>query len=291
MVPDGFVLDAEHFHANVRTIKDRLVDALPRPEEVENLFKTLPIADVTRCSVDDELRAFADAQYFAVRSSGAIVSGGVHIGEDGGSVSLAGQFESYLQVPKDRLFDAIRRCWASLFNARSVDRFGAHRDYVDRSAMSVLVQEMIPAAKSAVMMTVDPLGDGLVGAMELTLGPCQAIVGGMTSPDEAVFSRLDGRILYTAVGSKEHRVEYDVYGVDHANVQLLPNGVARNTLAVSRQTLDALVRLGHRIESIFGVPQDVELVITASGRIVVTQTRPVTTLPPRTAPFTLLYAA
>jgi pyruvate,water dikinase len=150
---------------------------------------------------------------------------------------------------------------------------------------------MIPAAASAVIMTVDPLGDGETGAIEVTHGPCEAIVAGVTSPDEAVFSRRGGTISWTVVGSKEHRIEYEEFGAEPNNARLLPNVLERGALAVSYETLSTLIRLGHHIESVFGVPQDIELVITPSGRIVVTQARPVTTLPCGIAPFTILHAA
>ena len=49
----------------------------------------------------------------AVRSSA--------IGEDSGTASFAGIFDSYLGVSgPDRILDAVRQCWASLFNARAV---------------------------------------------------------------------------------------------------------------------------------------------------------------------------
>src|SRR6266496_5781659 len=49
----------------------------------------------------------------AVRSSA--------IGEDSGTASFAGIFDTYLGVSgQDRVLDAVRACWASLFNARAV---------------------------------------------------------------------------------------------------------------------------------------------------------------------------
>jgi pyruvate,water dikinase len=61
----------------------------------------------------------------AVRSSA--------VGEDSGTASFAGIFDTYLGVSgPDRVIDAVRACWASPFNARAVAyRLRAGTDHRD----------------------------------------------------------------------------------------------------------------------------------------------------------------
>ncbi|MCR4311698.1 MAG: phosphoenolpyruvate synthase, partial [Candidatus Uhrbacteria bacterium] len=63
--------------------------------------------------IDEELvRAFDDlgVARVAVRSSATV--------EDGLTASWAGQFETYLNVKRDELIDAVRKCRASVQNVR-----------------------------------------------------------------------------------------------------------------------------------------------------------------------------
>ncbi len=147
--------------------------------------------------------------------------------------------------------------------------------------MSVVIQEMIPARSSLVMMTVDPLQDGSLGAMEFTWGACEALVAGMVSPDEVVFDRETGRFVRTTVGTKRHRVVYDKFRGLPTNCTRITNRRRDQArLSIDEQELSEVINLGRSIEGIFGgTPQDIEAVIDPSGRIVVTQTRPITALP------------
>lgn len=87
----------------------------------------------------------------AVRSSG--------VGEDGADTSMAGLFESFLDVPPalEAVVTAIRRCQAAGESARARSALGG------AVPMGVLVQEMITPRCSGVLFTRDPMGgDGMV---------------------------------------------------------------------------------------------------------------------------------
>src|SRR5205814_6978952 len=80
------------------------------------------------------------------------------IGEDSGRASFAGIFDTYLGVSgQDRVLEAVRACWASLFNPRAVAyrlRAGTHhRDM----PMAVGVIELIHARASGVAFSVHPV--------------------------------------------------------------------------------------------------------------------------------------
>lgn len=293
VVPRGFTLSADHYQRALSLAADEISAALPDAEKVAAVFAAMELPAETATYIDANVAALHDVKRFAVRSSGAIAAGSSQaILEDGPNVSLAGQFESFLNVPADFVSHAVRRCWASLFNPRSIVSFGNHPDYVRSSAMTVVIQEMIPAKASAVMMTADPMGDGRTGAVEFTWGPCGAIVGGFTSPDEAIFDRATGRLISIRLGRKERRLRYGDYGCSEDNETKVDTSVEDQCLmSIESATLMRLITLGDQIERLFGRPQDIEAVVTNDNNIVVTQARPVTMLPGDCVPFNASTAA
>lgn len=285
-VPKGFTLPAEHYQTAMKPLVGRIIAALPTPSRIERIFQVATIHPKTMRFLIDHLALLPEAERFAVRSSGAVVGRGISIREDSASVALAGQFDSFLNVPRELVPQAVLRCWASLFNERSVVSFGADREYVLGSAMSVVIQEMIPARTCAVMMTCDPTGDGETGAIEFSWGPCEAIVSGFVSPDEAIFHRGTRNIVSTSIGSKAWQVRYADFAATGDNaIKIATAKEDRTRLSMTTNVIADLVVLGQRIEQVFERPQDVELVITPDGRVVVTQSRAVTTLPATRIPF------
>jgi pyruvate,water dikinase len=244
------------------------------------------LPDVTTRAIDRGLERLPNAQSFAVRSSATIVTGSRTLGEDGSEVSLAGQFDSVLAVPREDVGPAVKQCWASLFNDRSLARFGLDAAYARYSSMSVLVQEFVVAKACFVMMTVDPLGAGDTGALECGWGACEGLVSGAITPDEIIFERASSAIRDIRFGPKEERfghLRHHPLGMPALRFPTHP--AEQEVLSLDLATVRQAIALGAQIEQLFGCPQDIEAVLDPSGVIVVTQTRPVTTLPSRVAPF------
>lgn len=289
-VPQGFTLPAEHYQCAVGNLADEILSAMPDARKVQAIFMAMEMAPQTKQLIDMELTRLSGVSRFAVRSSGAIAIGSdaEAVLEDSAEASLAGQFDSFLNVPAEMVHCAVKSCWASLFNARSIASFGNRRDYVRSSAMTVVIQEMISAKASAVMMTADPLGDGRTGAIEFTWGPCGAIVAGVTSPDEAIFDRSTGSLVSVRLGLKECRLAYSDYTHAESNeAKVGTTASEQRMMSLERPTLMRLITLGAQIERIFGRPQDVEAVVLSDNGIVVTQTRPVTMLSGACIPFSV----
>ncbi len=278
--PSGFFLDETHYREAVQPIRGELIKWSRDSNAIRAIFSTIEMPSCTVAALNEGLSNIPSDSNLAVRSSGFIVTNGRLVAEDSQEVSLAGQFESFLNVPMQDAKDAVVQCWASLFNERSLHSFEVGEHYIDNSAMTVLVQEMVPATASAVVMTVDPLSDGTIGGIELAIGPCAVIVDGSICPDEVTFLREDGRILERVVGRKEFALEYDPFtrGASNSKKRALPDDV-RNRLAVSDEVLNKIIALSLEIESIFGMPQDIELVVDAKAEITIVQARPMTRLP------------
>ncbi len=97
----------------------------------------------------DRLAAGDPAAPVAVRSSATA--------EDTESASFAGMNETFLNVRgRDAVLEAVRRCWSSLFGARTI-YYRAKRGFGQADMdIAVVVQRQIASTRSGVMFTIDP---------------------------------------------------------------------------------------------------------------------------------------
>jgi phosphoenolpyruvate synthase/pyruvate phosphate dikinase len=216
----------------------------------------------------------------AVRSSA--------MGEDSGTASFAGIFDTYLGVSgPDRVLDAVRRCWASLFNTRAVAyrlRAGTHhRDM----PMAVGVIELIHARASGVAFSAHPVTgktDRIV--IETSWGWGEAVVQGLVTPDHVEVGKADGRVLKYQVADKTVVSAFD-YAIGRVIETEMPARL------VSRRVLDdeqitAITDAVLAVERHYGYPVDVEWVLDRHRRegepVCVVQARPVTVTASQAAP-------
>jgi pyruvate, water dikinase len=217
----------------------------------------------------------------AVRSSA--------IGEDSGTASFAGIFDSYLGVSgPDRVLDAVRQCWASLFNARAVAyrlRAGiGHRDM----PMAVGVIELIHARASGVAFSAHPVtgkADRIV--IETNWGWGEAVVQGLVTPDHVEVGKADGRVLKYQVANKTVVSAFD-YAVGRVVETEMPARLADRRVLDDEQVA-AVTDAVLAVERHYGYPVDVEWVLDRHRRegepVCVVQARPITvTAPAETLP-------
>src|SRR5262249_20586808 len=153
--------------------------------------------------------------------------------EDLPGASFAGQQDSYLDVVgEDALLDAIRRCWASLWNPRAVAYRRANAIDDASVGLAVVVQRMVDAAAARVLFTADPVsGRRARAAIGAVAGLGEKLVAGAVDPDHFAVDSLSRRI-----------------------VERPPAG----PVVLSDDELLALAALGDRAERHFGAPQDIE---------------------------------
>src|SRR3974377_2375223 len=137
--------------------------------------------------------------------------------EDLPSASFAGQHDSYLNVSgAEALFEACRRCFASIFTDRAISyRIDKGFDHF-KVALSVGVMKMVRAdsAASGVMFTLDT-ASGFRDFVFITAiyGLGENIVQGTVDPDEFYVHKLTFRaghraVLRRSLGSKHLRMVY-----------------------------------------------------------------------------------
>ena len=128
-------------------------------------------------------RSMPEGTLFAVRSSG--------LDEDSAGDSFAGMHETTLNVDRGRLAEAVRHCRRSADSEQARAYRAARNLPADHRAIAVLVQRMVPAVKSGVAFTVNPV----TGANEIVVnsvsGLGEALVSGQVNPDEQRLSKTD----------------------------------------------------------------------------------------------------
>jgi phosphoenolpyruvate synthase/pyruvate phosphate dikinase len=216
------------------------IKAVPLPTEVE--------AQIT--AMYEALDPRVPAPVVAVRSSATM--------EDSATASFAGLQDTYLAVRgAAAVLDAVRRCWASLYNDESVAyrrRLGLPEDGL---AMGVVVQRMLRPRAAGVMFTRSPVtGDRSVVAIEGTWGLGSALVAGEVTPDRFTISKVTGEITGRRVGAK---LRLHSFGSNEPGISSSAMPLAlRGTPCLTDDEARALAFVGQRVEDLYGVPQDIE---------------------------------
>ena len=198
--------------------------------------------------------------------------------EDLPFASFAGQQDTYLNVVgRDRVIDATRRCWASLWTDRAV-AYRATNGIGPRTVqLAVVIQRMIDAATAGVLFTANPVtGRRRQAVIDASHGLGEAVVSGAVNPDHFVVETASGKILERRLGDKR-LVIHATPGGGTAHVE---RPLDAHAASVTDDQVRALAALGDRVERHFGSPQDTEWAIDGDGAIWLTQARPITTLFP-----------
>jgi pyruvate,water dikinase len=201
--------------------------------------------------------------------------------EDLSDASFAGQQATFLNVVgEDEVVDAVRACWASLFEARAIfyraDKGFEHM----KVAIAVPVQRMVQSSRSGVMFTLEPVsGDRSKIAIEAVFGLGEAIVSGELTPDLYVLDKASLRILEKRVANQERQfVRNPRAGAENGtNIWIPVQGELREQQKLSDEQVVALAAIGKRVEEHYDFPQDIEWA-EEGGELYILQTRPVTAL-------------
>lgn len=186
---------------------------------------------------------------FAVRSSAR--------DEDSQNHSFAGQLESYLNVARADVPEAVLKVWQSVFSERNLAyRQSRELDTSSVPPPAVIIQAMVDADFAGVAFTADPVsGDCSVTIISAVEGLGEALVSGQSS---GISYKIDAGYNISALSTED------------------PNLAGR---AVPEHTLRRISKWARHIEQTFAQPQDIEWALSR-GRLYVLQSRPITTLQP-----------
>jgi len=209
----------------------------------------------------------------AVRSSA--------LDEDGPTASFAGQHETILDVVGiDAVLAAIERTWSSLHAPAALAYRRAHGLPLDGLALAVLVQRLVPADRSGVAFSVDPVSgrsDRIVVNASWGLG--ESMVNGTVTPDTWHLDKDTLAVVEERIASKERMT---IAGGDGAREVAVP-GFLRERPSLDAELCDEVAALARRLEAEKGWPVDLEFAC-AGDRLFLLQCRPVTTRAGDTSP-------
>ncbi len=285
-VPDGFVVGAPAYAAFCAQtgLREKLTDLLgvvnvedtaalqAASVAARELFDHTPIPQALAAQIRTTYEQLADEDPqtpVAVRSSATA--------EDTAATSFAGMNETFLNIRgADAVIDAVRRCWRSLFGARTIYYRGVNGFAQADMDIAVVVQRQVNSTRAGVMFTVNPATgqrDELV--IEGSFGLGEAVVSGSVSPDRYIVEKATLAIRRREVHHKDLVIEY---GPDGGTRQRALSEEEALRPVLSDEEVVAVAELGRRIEQHYDFPQDTEWAFDPDGVLWMLQSRPITTL-------------
>lgn len=301
-VPDAFSVATSAYRAHVvasglDTFASEVVDALgpdPAPDAVERASETIR-SEFERRPIGEDLAGQIRAAYqelclrcvevnvpVAVRSSAT--------GEDSSDASFAGIFDTYLGISgEERVLDAVRRCWASLFTGRALDyRLRRGISHLEMP-MAVGVVKLVHARCSGVAFSAHPVtGKRDRVVIEGSWGWGEAVVQGLVTPDHVEVGKTDRRVLRYDVSHKTIVSAFD-YSIGAVVEIDMPDNLADRAI-LDEEEIGEITRAVLKVEEHYGYPVDVEWVLDRHHRpedsVSIVQARPVTVSEPETGTVT-----
>jgi pyruvate,water dikinase len=242
-------LDADGLGSRIASLVNKLNDqpdsTQPILEDIRQLIIQRPLTD-RLCEQIAAAYGRLGAAVVAVRSSATA--------EDLPGHSFAGQYETILGVTSlESCFDAIKKCWASLWTQRAYEY--RRRNWIDQPQveMAVIVQQQIEPQAAGVAFTLDPIkGSHSRIVIESCRGLGEALVSGKVQPDRLVLRKK--------------------------NLELVRQSLAAEEPSLDLKSARRLGRSVRRIERKLGCPQDIEWAIR-DGTLWFLQARPITAIP------------
>lgn len=191
--------------------------------------------------------------------------------EDARATSFAGLHESFVNIRGAvQILNHVKLVWASLWSDRALLYRRELGLNITRSAMAVLVQELIPGNVSGVAFSINP-ADRATGIVEAVYGLNQGLVDGSVEPDHWLIARKNDAI-------KLHRAPDR-----HTFMLSAENDVVLKELSPAQkkhpplrpEQVKYVFGQARKLEQLFEEPQDVEWTISGS-EIFILQSRPVT---------------
>lgn len=207
-----------------------------------DLFSRLKWPEDLKGEIEDAITQIASLnETLAIRSSG--------LDEDSFKHSFAGQFESFLDVAPEEVFEKVIEVWKSGFNSRIQNYRKRHRLKGETDPPAVIIQRMVHAELSGVAFGLDPVtGNPGIVVVTAVEGVATNLVNGKKDADTWRIDR-DGRIWEL-------------------------NRTGSHPLLTDEEVV-CIASLVRRCGKVFGIAQDIEWAIEKDC-LYLLQSRPVT---------------
>ena len=286
-VPPGFVVTSKTYDKFMRDtgIFSKVMDILDQvdinntkelqeaAEKIKAIIIETPIPDGISTYITEAYNQLServgeeDGADVAIRSSATA--------EDLPEASFAGQQDTFLHVQGlDNVIEYVRKCWASLFEARAI--FYREENNFEHSQVyiAVVVQQMVDSDKAGVMFTVNPSTGENIALIEGSWGLGESVVSGSVTPDNYAVDKETNEILNVTISDKKTMFTNEEGGT---SIQVEVPEELRKERVLSDEELLELVAMAKRVEGHYGKPQDTEWAFH-DGNLFLLQSRPITTL-------------
>ncbi|MBP7807153.1 PEP/pyruvate-binding domain-containing protein [Candidatus Saccharibacteria bacterium] len=204
-----------------------------------------------------------NAPLVAVRSSAVM--------EDSDTAAWAGQLLTELNVTREGLIDAIRRCQTSGSSAQAQSYAAQHG--IEAGGVAVVIQQMVQSEVSGVAFSVHPVThDSSVVIIEAGLGLGEAIVSGEITPDTYLVKKHSAEIKERHISVQEKALKREGNITSYRSL-----GEMGSTQKLPDKVITQLASVVEKLEVFEGRPVDVEWAF-ATGKLYITQCRPITTV-------------
>lgn len=286
-VPPGFVITAETYLKFITKtgIVDKINEMLDGLD-FNNTTELNRVADnikelITTTEIPEDIQRVIIEAYnalcmqvdiedvvVAVRSSATA--------EDLPDASFAGQQDTYLNISGiDDVLYNVRKCWASLFEARAIF-YRAENDFDHSKVLiAVVIQQMVNSEKSGVMFTVDPSTGAEEMLIEGAWGLGEGVVSGTVTPDTCRFDKINDEVKSYKINTK--KTMFTKNQETGETVQIDVPEDKKDARVLTDNDLEQLTQLGRRIQKHYGAPMDTEWGIE-NNKVYMLQARPITTL-------------
>ena len=285
-VPPGFVVTAQAYEKfmDEAGINDKVMSILDEidindtkalqaaSEEIKDMIKESSIPEDMVLLIREAYnqlcqRVGEDDTDVAIRSSATA--------EDLPEASFAGQQDTFLHVAgDDEVIEYIRRCWASLFEARAIFYREENNFEHSKVYIAVVVQKMANADKAGVMFTVNPSTGEEIALIEGSWGLGEAVVSGDVTPDNYQVDKANNEIINVTISDKKVMYTNDANGT---SIKVEVPEEKRKERVLSDAELIELTEMGKRVQGHYGEPMDTEWAFE-NGQLFLLQARPITTL-------------
>lgn len=238
-IPKWFVVSYEGFDKKEKNIKEEAIK-----------------------EVEESLKMFQDDTYFAIRSSAG--------NEDSKETSFAGQFDTFLYIPKKEVIEKIKEVYLSAFSER-IETYRKENHIEEVMIPSVIVQKMVKSEKAGVAFGANPTTSNIKEiVINAVYGLGSSLVDGVATAD--TYTILNGKITKT-IAKKDYCHIY----VDGEIKQEIVNEKQKDKAVLTDNQILEVKELVEKANTFFGRFQDIEWAYE-DGKLYLLQSRPITTL-------------
>lgn len=247
-IPNGFTLTTEamwQFLKDIGLTHDiQNLDSVSLNDEalhsltssIQYSIRTAPISEALKTQIEKALQQYGYSSW-AVRSSG----------NEDGDTSLAGLYESSVDVKSAEITDAIRKTLISYFSTSSIRKLRTLNYVPSKMPLGIIVHEYIPT-------------EDAIGAVVFTFRDSILIEAAMGTP-QGLVSHTEQNYV---------RIACPRNGADSLNI--IPMG--RPLINLTKEQVEKIILQVKQIETIFQRFQDVELIVSKERGIIILQARP-----------------